>query len=248
MSAHAVGVDIGGTGVKGGIVDLESGTLVSERLRVPTPRPATPHAVAEVVTGILDELGWKGPVGCAIPAVVQLGVAKSAANIDPSWIGTDVAALFTATSGRPTKLLNDADAAGLAEAAFGAARGAKGAVLVVTFGTGIGSAMFIDGTLYPNSELGHVFIDGEDAEVKAAASARERLGLSWEEWAGTHVTRYLQHIENLISPDLIVVGGGVSKKTHKWLHYVETRAPIVPAQLANNAGIVGAAAAADRES
>ena len=244
-STQGFGIDIGGTGIKGGIVDLESGVLVGERLRIPTPQPATPEAVAGVVKQILDEFGWDGPVGCALPAVVQQGVARSAANIDPSWIGTDAAALFTSVSGRPTTLLNDADAAGLAEVTFGAGRGVSGAILVATLGTGIGTALFIDGVLYPNAELGHVFIDGVDAETRAANSAREREELSWGKWA-ERLTTYFGHIENLIWPDLIIVGGGVSKKAPKWLPKVQTRAPIVPAQLANDAGIVGAARAAAR--
>lgn len=242
MSERGFGIDIGGTGIKGGLVDLDSGTLVGERIRIPTPRPATPQAVADVVTEILDRFGWVGRFGCALPAVVRHGVAKSAANIDPSWIGTDAAELFTKTSGRQATLLNDADAAGLAEAAFGAARTERGAVIVATLGTGIGTALFIDGRLYPNTEFGHLWIDGEEAERNASSAARDRLGLSWVEWAD-RLTTYFGHIEDLLWPDLIVVGGGISKKADKWLPKVRTRAPIVPAVLVNDAGIVGAARA-----
>lgn len=237
------GVDIGGSGIKGAEVDLTTGTLRTERIRVPTPRPATPAAVAEVVRTLLDEAGWGGAFGVTVPAVVDRGVARSAANIDPGWIGTDVPALLAAATGRTATALNDADAAGLAEVAFGAARGVSGTVLMLTFGTGIGSALFLDGRLVPNTELGHLELDGHEAEHRAAESARERENLSWPEWA-ERVERYLRHVDDLLRPDLLVVGGGASRKADRWLPSVDVRPRLVPAALRNEAGIVGAAMAA----
>jgi polyphosphate glucokinase len=237
---HGFGVDIGGTGIKGAPVDLHKGELAEDRFRIPTPRPATPEAVAEAVRQILAHFAWERPFGCTFPSVVQHGVVRTAANVDASWIGTDGQALLSKVSGQPALLVNDADAAGVAEARFGAARRHDGVVLVSTLGTGIGSALLVDGTLVPNTELGHLEIDGHDAESRAADSAREREGLSFEAWA-TRLTRYFQAAENLLWPDLIVVGGGVSKKSAKWLDMVQTRTKIVPATLLNDAGIVGAA-------
>ncbi|MGB9376180.1 MAG: ROK family protein [Mycobacteriales bacterium] len=236
----ALGIDIGGTGIKGAVVDLSAGRLATERHRVPTPQPSTPHNVAKVIDEIANVHGWKGPIGAAFPAVVKHGVALSAANVDKSWIGTDVDALFTEVTGCSVIVMNDADAAGVAEVTFGAARGVQGVVLVFTLGTGIGSAMFIDGRLVPNTEIGHLELDGHDAEVKGAASARERDDLTWEQWAA-RVQHYLEHIERLFTPDLIVLSGGVSKRPEKWLPYLKIRTPLEIARLRNNAGIVGAA-------
>ena len=239
-ATHALGIDIGGTGIKGAVVDLRAGELSTERYRVPTPQPSTPHNVALVIDEIAKEHNWKGSVGAAFPAIIKDGVALSAANVDKSWIGTDVDALFTEITGCSVTVMNDADAAGAAEVEVGVAKGVKGVVLLLTLGTGIGSALFADGLLVPNTELGHLELDGHDAETRAAASARERDRLSWEEWAG-RVQRYLEHVEFLFTPDLIVLGGGVSKKPEKWLPFLHLRTPLTIAELRNNAGIVGAA-------
>lgn len=240
---HPLGIDIGGSGVKGAPVDLGAGDLATDRLRIDTPQPATPEAVAEVVAQIAEHFADQtgdSPVGITIPGIVRHGVMNSAANIDKSWIGTDVDALFSDRLGRPVTVLNDADAAGVAELAYGAAKDVAGTVFLATLGTGIGTALLVDGKLVPNCELGHLELDGHDAEKKAAASAREREKLDWEHWA-KRLQRYFSHIEMLFSPDLIVVGGGVSRKSDKFLPLLELQAPIVPAALRNQAGIVGAA-------
>jgi polyphosphate glucokinase len=234
------GIDIGGSGMKAAPVDVGTGRLTTERYRVETPQPATPQAMAGIVAQLVEHHEWGGPVGVAFPAVIRRGVAHSAANIDRSWIGTDVDALFTEASDRDVHVVNDADAAGLAEMRYGAGADRDGVVIVLTFGTGIGSGFFVDGTLVPNTELGHLELDGHDAERRAAASARERHGLSWTSWAG-HVERYLRHIVSLFSPDLIIVGGGASRKADKWLPHIDVAAEVVPAALSNEAGIVGAA-------
>ncbi|MBN6038712.1 polyphosphate--glucose phosphotransferase [Amycolatopsis sp. 195334CR] len=245
-ATRGFGIDIGGSGIKGALVDLENGKLIGDRLRIDTPRPATPDAVADVVAEIVGEFGWAGPVGITLPAVIKKGVAMTAANIDPSWIGTDADALFAKRLGRGVDeiaMLNDADAAGMAEIRFGDPAARKGVTALLTFGTGIGSAVFLDGRLVPNTELGHLEVDGHDAEKKAAASVKDNEGLSYPEWS-KRVDRYLSVLENLIWPDLFIVGGGVSKKSEKWVPLLEIRTPIVVASLQNNAGIVGAAAAA----
>jgi polyphosphate glucokinase len=238
--AQAFGIDIGGSGMKAAPVDLDKGELTDERFRIPTPQPATPEAMADVVAQLVEHFGWNGPVGVAFPAVVRHGVMHSAANVDKSWIGTNADALFTKAAGMDVHVVNDADAAGLAEMRYGAGRDRRGVVIVLTFGTGIGSGLFIDGVLVPNTELGHLEIDGHDAETKAAASAREREDLSWKDWA-ERAERYLQTLVMLFSPDLIIVGGGVSKRADKWLPHVQVAAELVPAALENEAGIVGAA-------
>lgn len=238
-----LGIDIGGTGIKGAAVDLATGEFVSDRVKFKTPRPATPDAVADVVEQIAAELSavhGDRPIGIAIPAVCQHGVARSAANIDPAWVDTDVDALFTKRLGRPVHVVNDADAAGVAEVRFGVARDVPGLVILTTLGTGIGSALLLDGRLIPNSELGHLEIDGYDAEKRAAQSAKERENLSYEEWA-QRLQRYYSHVESLLWPDLFVVGGGISKSADKFLPLLDLRTPIVPARLRNSAGIVGAA-------
>lgn len=244
-SGRAFGIDIGGTGIKGAIVDVRTGTLVTERIRIPTPQPATPDAVAEVVAQLVSDAGWTGQVGATFPAVVQHGVAKSAANVDPSWIGTDIDKLFTQAVGKGSEVvvLNDADAAGIAEDRFGAAKGIDGVVILLTFGTGIGSALLMDGVLVPNTELGHLELDGHDAESRAAASVRDEHNMSYKKWAH-RVNRYMQHVEALFTPDLFVVGGGISKDSEKWVPLLEVNAPVMAAQLLNDAGIVGAAIAA----
>ena len=237
------GVDIGGSGIKGCLVDLEAGALVGERMRVETPQPSLPTAVYDVVAGIVTSFGWTGRIGVTYPGVMKKGVAHTAANMDKSWIGTDVDAGLTALVPGTVETLNDADAAGLAEMRYGAGRDRDGVVLMLTFGTGIGSALFVDGHLVPNTEFGHIQVDGEDGERRASAAAREREDLSYPEWAA-RVDRYLDVLEAGVWPDLIIVGGGVSKKAHKWVPLLTTRTPVVPAQLQNDAGIVGAALAA----
>ncbi|WP_275307823.1 polyphosphate--glucose phosphotransferase [Streptomyces yunnanensis] len=243
------GVDIGGSGIKGAPVDLERGELADERYKVLTPHPATPEAVADCVREVVDHFGWTGPVGATFPGVVTGGTTRTAANVDKRWIGTDAAALLTGrlggdTGGSPVTLLNDADAAGLAEMQFGAGRGRTGTVIVLTFGTGIGSAVFIDGRLVPNTELGHLELHGHDAEKRASTKAKEDEELNWQQWAH-RVQKYLAHVEMLFSPALFVIGGGVSRKAEKFLPLIEgIRAEIVPARLQNDAGIVGAAMAA----
>lgn len=242
-STTAFGVDIGGSGIKGAIVDLDKGDLATERVKYLTPNPSTPEAVAEVVARLVKEAGWSGDLGATFPAVIKNGVAKSAANVDKSWIGTDVDKVFTDITHCDVTVLNDADAAGIAEARFGAAKGVGGVVILLTFGTGIGSALLLDGQLVPNTELGHLEIDGSDAEKKASSAAKDNEGLSYKQWA-KRVQKYMSHVEKLFTPDLFVVGGGVSKNSDKWVPLLDLNTPIKPAQLLNNAGIVGAAMAA----
>lgn len=237
------GVDIGGSGIKGAPVDLAKGEFRADRLRIPTPTPSRPEAVADVVAKIVTTFGADAgsrPVGVTFPAVIQRGVARTAANVDRSWVDTDVDTLLTGRLGRAVHVVNDADAAGLAEARFGAARGVDGLVFVATLGTGIGTALILDGALVPNTELGHLEIGGKDAETRAADSVRTAEGLTWEDWA-KRLQRYFRTIENLFWPDLIVVGGGVSKKSERFLPLLKLRTPIVAAALRNDAGIIGAA-------
>ncbi len=245
--APLIGIDIGGTGIKGGIVDLKKGKLLGERFRIPTPQPSTPEAVAEVVAEIVKELSSRpdapaegSPVGVTFPGIIQHGVVRSAANVDKSWLDTDVDKLFSDRLGRPVEVINDADAAGLAEARYGAGEGVDGTVLVITLGTGIGSAFIFNGQLVPNAELGHLEVDGHDAETKASAVARERDGLSWDEY-GVKLNRYLQHVEFLFSPELFIIGGGISKRSDEYFPHLQLRTKIVTAELKNDAGIVGAA-------
>ncbi|NEB81402.1 ROK family protein [Streptomyces sp. SID14478] len=243
------GVDIGGSGIKGAPVDLERGDLAQERFKVLTPHPATPDAVAEGVKQVVENFeGGCDRVGITFPGVVTDGATiRTAANVDKSWIDVDARALLgEKLGGLPVTVLNDADAAGVAEMHFGAGRGRKGTVLLLTFGTGIGSALFSDGILVPNTELGHLELDGHDAEHRASTKAKEDHDLSWEHWA-RRVQKYLAHVEMLFSPELFVIGGGISRKAHKFLPLIEgIKAEIVPAQLQNNAGIVGAAMTASR--
>ncbi|MBB6098739.1 polyphosphate glucokinase [Deinobacterium chartae] len=238
-----LGIDIGGSGIKGAPVRLADGSLALERHRIATPQPSSPQAVAAVVAQLVRHFDWHGPVGCTFPAIIKGGVAHSAANVDKAWIGTDAAALFAETTGCPVAVLNDADAAGVAEATHGAARGRQGTVLLLTFGTGIGSALLLDGKLVPNTELGHLELDGREAEAYASDRVREIEDLSWKNW-GKRVSRYLRHLEFLFSPDLFVFGGGVSKKWDKFAPYLEVQTEIKPAVLRNEAGMVGAAMAA----
>ncbi len=238
-----LGVDIGGSGIKGAIVDTVSGKFVSERLRIDTPQPSKPAAVATVVGEISAHFKWEAPIGCTVPAVVKRGVTKTAANIDNAWIGTDAEDLLQTETGNPVIALNDADAAGIAEMKFGAGRDRDGLVAILTLGTGIGSSLFIDGRLIPNTELGHLIIRGKDAEERATDRARQEKGYSWKQW-GNRVSEYLEYLESLITPDLYIIGGGVSKRYQKFFPYIQCKTEIVPAQLRNRAGIVGAAVAA----
>lgn len=240
---HILGIDIGGSGIKGAPVDIETGTLLTERFRLPTPQPSKPGDVAEVVAELAQHFGWSGPIGATFPTIVKQGVVWSAANVDSDWIGTDAAALFQRTTSCPVNVVNDADAAGIAEMTFGAGKGHLGVVLLLTFGTGIGSALFVNGHLVPNTELGHIEIRGKDAEKRASDRTRQVKDWSWEKWA-ERVDEYLGRLEYLFSPDLFIIGGGVSKKADRFVPLLSTRAEIVIAALLNDAGIVGAAMAA----
>ncbi|BAH55056.1 polyphosphate--glucose phosphotransferase [Rhodococcus opacus] len=245
MAKTGFGVDVGGSGVKGGVVDLETGELIGDRIKLLTPQPSTPEAVAKTVAEIIRQAGWDGPVGITLPSVVTGGVARSAANIDKGWIGTDARALFSdALGGTRVTVLNDADAAGMAEDALGAGKDAKGVVILLTFGTGIGSAILHDGVLLPNTEFGHMEVDGKEAEHRAASSVKEKKDLSYKEWAA-EVSRVLTRFENLLWPDLFIAGGGISRKHEKWIPHLTNRTPVVPAALLNTAGIVGAALAVE---
>lgn len=243
---NVFGVDIGGSGIKGAPVDLERGALAEERHKVLTPQPATPDGVAGCVAEVVAHFGWTGPVGVTFPGVVTGSTIRTAANVDASWIGVDAGTLLSdRLGGLPVTVLNDADAAGIAEMTFGAGRGRKGTVIMLTLGTGIGSALFVDGHLVPNTELGHLELKGHDAETRASTKAKEDEDLSWEHWATRRVRKYLAHVEMLFSPELFIIGGGVSRKADKFLPLIEgIRAEIVPAELQNNAGIVGAGMAA----
>ena len=246
VPSKILGIDIGGSGIKGAPVHAKKGHLLQDRYRIPTPQPATPKAVAETVREIMRATEWDGPVGCTVPGRVVGGVVETAANIDGSWAGTDAAKLFKKTCGVPFVVLNDADAAGLAEVRFGAGRKQKGTVLLLTFGTGIGSALFTDGHLVPNTELGHVRFDHRIAEHVAADSVRSKEHLTWERWARRRVQPVLEMYEFLFSPDLLIIGGGVSKP-ERWevfSPFLHTKAALRPAALGNQAGIVGAAVAA----
>jgi polyphosphate glucokinase len=243
MAMHALGIDIGGTGIKCAPVDVATGKLLAARQKIDTPHPALPDALADVVKELTTSFSWSGPVGITFPGVVTDGVIRTAANLDKSWIGVNAAELFGKAAGNPVRVLNDADAAGVAEMTFGAGVGEQGTVLMLTFGTGIGSALFTRGVLVPNTEFGHIEIRGHDAESRASEHAKEVHDLSWGKWAD-RVDEYLEHMEALLSPHLIIVGGGISKESEKWVpRLTGIRARIVPAALLNDAGIVGAAMA-----
>lgn len=239
----ALGIDIGGTGIKGAPVDLRTGEFLADRCRAPTPKGAAPDAIATVVSSIVEHFGWDGPVGATFPAIVRRGVIGSAANVSDAWLGVNAEDLFSAAAGVPFTVVNDADAAGLSEMALGAGRGQGGLVIMATLGTGIGSALFVDGTLVPNTELGHLFIEGRNAEQWASARARDREQLSWRRWA-RRLTTYFGHLERLFSPELFIIGGGVSRHHDKYFDMIEVSTPLVPAHMLNRAGIVGAAHAA----
>lgn len=240
MARHGLGVDIGGSGIKGAIVDLDVGELIGERHKLHTPIPSTPAAVAETVAAVVRHFAWDEPFAATFPAPVTHGVARTASNVDPSWVGTDIEATLAAATGLGVTAMNDADAAGVAEAAFGAARGVDGLVIMTTLGTGIGTALIYRGVLIPNSELGHLEVDGHDAEKRSSSAARDREGLSWGEWA-ERLEKYYQALERYLWPELFVIGGGISRKADKFIDRLDLRTPIVAAALRNEAGIVGAA-------
>jgi len=239
-----LGIDIGGSGIKGAPINTRTGELLAPRQRIVTPQPAKPQPVAEVLAELARAFAWQGPIGVGFPAVVQHGKIRSAANISKKWIGVDAAALFQEATGCPVWVVNDADAAGMAEMTFGAGRGHRGVVLIITIGTGLGTALFTDGHLVPNMELGHIEMEGVDAESVASDAARKREDLSWKKW-GKRFNRYLNTLDGLLSPDLIILGGGVSKEYASFSKHLDLRAEIVPAQLLNDAGGVGAALAAE---
>ncbi len=238
-----IGIDIGGSGIKGAPVDVATGTLAAERYRVPTPDPSDVAHVVAATREVAARFGVADRVGVTFPGVVVGGIVRTAANVDRSWVDAPAAALFSRAIGGPVVVLNDADAAGIAEMAFGAGRGRPGLTIMLTFGTGIGSAFFLDGRLVPNTELGHLELHAHDAEDRASDRAREEEDLDWPQWA-QRVEEYLRHVEGLFQPDLFIIGGGVSKKADRFLPFVKVRTPVVPALLQNNAGIIGAALAA----
>ena len=239
---HILGIDIGGSGIKGAPVDVEKGELLAERIRIITPDPATPQACAECIAEIARKFEWTGRIGCGYPGAVKRGVTLTAANVDPSWINADAKVIIEQATQCKSNVINDADAAGLAEIAFGAGRDVQGVVIMITLGTGIGTALFVDGKLLPNTELGHLIVRGKDAEIRASDRARVKKNLSWKDWA-KRLDEYLLYVEHLFWPDLIIVGGGASKNHEKFIPHLSIRTPIVPAQMFNEAGIVGAAIA-----
>jgi len=242
---RSFGIDVGGSGVKGGIVDLDTGQLVGERFKLLTPQPATPDAVAKTIAEVVAHFGWTGPLGVTYPGVVTDGVVRTAANVDKAWIGTNVTQVIgAALGGQQVTVLNDADAAGLAEERFGAGKDNSGVIVLLTFGTGIGSAVIHNGVLLPNTEFGHLEVGGKEAEHRAASSVKDRKQWSYERWT-QEVTKVLVAIENAIWPDLFIAGGGISRKADKWIPLLENRTPVVAAALQNTAGIVGAAMAAE---
>jgi polyphosphate glucokinase len=235
-----LGIDIGGSGVKGAIVDTKKGQLITERYRIPTPQPSTPEAVAEVLKQITRHFKWKGAVGVGFPGVMQQGIARTAANVDKSWVDKDLNTLFSKATGCKVHVVNDADAAGMAEMKFGAGKGFRGTLLLITVGTGLGTVLFTNGKLVPNIEMGHIILHGADAELYATDAARKNNNLDWDTWA-KRFNEYLLRMEELLWPDKIIIGGGASKKPQKFFPHLTTKAEIVPAMLMNEAGIVGAA-------
>ncbi len=245
MNKITLGIDIGGSGIKGALVDTAKGEIVGERVRLDTPNPSTPENCAQVVRELVEHFKYAGPLGVTFPAVVQHGVTLTAANVDKSWIDCDAQTLLQNVTTCPVIVLNDADAAGIAEMTFGAGQGVMGTVAMFTFGTGIGSAFFIDGVLFPNTEFGHLLIRGKDAEKRASAKVKEDKDLKWKQWA-KRVNEFFVEIDKLFTPDLIIIGGGISKKFEKFGKYLESNADIVPAKFLNDAGIIGAAMAASQ--
>ncbi len=240
---NVLGIDVGGSGVKGAIVNTKKGEMLTDRFRIPTPKIASPESISTVINEIVKHYNWSGPIGAGFPGVVQNGVIRTAANVDNSWINTDIDSLLSKATNCPVNVVNDADAAGLAEMKFGAGMGNKGLVLLITVGTGLGTVMFSGGKLVPNLEMGHIILKGDDAEKYASDAARKNDELSWEIWA-SRFNEYLKRLEDLTWPDLIIIGGGVSKKTELFQGLLKSRAKLIPAQFMNNAGIVGAAYAA----
>jgi polyphosphate glucokinase len=242
---QALGIDVGGSGIKGAPVDMETGSLLAERVRIKTPKKAEPEPVAEIVAQIAQSFNWNGPIGIGFPAPIKAGIALMAANVSEKWVGTNVDELFTKVTGCDCTMINDADAAGLAEMTFGAGLGQPGTVIMVTLGTGIGSAIFLRGKLLPNTEFGHLEMNGKDAEYRASDAARQRENLSWKKYA-KRLNKYLAVMEKLFWPDLFIIGGGISKESEKYLPLLTIDTPVVPAQFLNEAGIVGAALAIKR--
>jgi polyphosphate glucokinase len=237
-----LGIDIGGTGIKGAPVDIATGKLLADRYRLLTPKGAKPEPIAKVVKEVANQFNWHTQIGCGFPAVIRNGVAESAANINQKWIGTNVAQLFSDMTGCPVHVVNDADAAGLAEITFGAGKGVKGVIIMITIGTGLGSALFIDGKLVPNTELGHIEVECDDAELNASDEARKRQDLSWKKWA-KRLDKYLNTLDRLFSPDLMILGGGAAKKQENFMPLLTVRTKVIPAVMGNDAGIIGAALA-----
>lgn len=238
-----LGIDIGGSGIKGAIVDTQKGELVTERVRIDTPQPATPEAMVKAIADMVNDFKWEGKIGCGFPAVMHRGVAKTAANVDNAWIGTNIETLIKDKTGLQATVINDADAAGLAEIRFGVGKGKEGVILLLTIGTGIGSALFNNGVFVPNTEFGHLYYKDVVAEKYCSDSARKKYELEWEVWA-ERFSKYLKHLERILSPDVFILGGGVSKKPEKFLHLLNVETEVLIARLENNAGIVGAACAA----
>lgn len=238
-----LGIDVGASGIKGAIVDTVAGLLLTDRHRIETPDPATPKSMAKVVAEIAQHFEWKGRIGCGMPGPIKDGKVLTANNIHKSWIGTEAEPLYGKASGCKVTVINDADAAGLAEMKFGAGKGKKGVVVLITLGTGIGSALFVDGRLVQNVELGQIEIRGKNAELRASGRIRKGKGLTWSAW-GKAVNEYLHAVESIVWPDLIIIGGGMSKKSEKFLSHIDTRTKVVPAKLRNEAGIIGAALSA----
>ncbi len=235
-----LGIDIGGSGIKGAPVDTETGQLLAERIRIKTPKGGEPEPMAEVVKQIAQSFNWSGPIGIGFPAPIKSGVAMMAANVSEKWVGTNADALFTKITGCDCTMINDADAAGLAEMTFGAGRGQPGTVIMITLGTGIGTAIFHRGHLLPNTEFGHLEVEGEDAEFRASDAARQREELSWKKYA-KRLNKYFTAMEKLFWPDLFIIGGGISKESEKYLPLLTIETPVVTAQMLNQAGIIGAA-------
>lgn len=244
---QVLGIDVGGSGIKGAPVDTETGKLLAERLRIKTPKKAEPQPVGDVVAEIAKSFNWKGPIGIGFPAPIKSGVTLMAANVSEKWVGTNADDLFTKITGCDCTMINDADAAGLAEMKFGAGKGQPGTVILLTLGTGIGSAIFYRGVLLPNTEFGHLEMKGEDAEYRASDAARQREDLSWKKYA-KRLNKYMAAMEKLFWPDLFIIGGGISKESEKYIPLLKTQAPVIPAQFFNEAGIVGAALAARNSS
>jgi len=241
------GIDVGGSGIKGGIVDLDTGQLIGDRVKLLTPKPSTPSAVAKTIAAIVNEFGWSGPLGVTYPGVVTHGIVRTAANVDKSWIGTNVRDIISSElNGQEVAVLNDADAAGLAEVRYGAGKDTTGVVVLLTFGTRIGSAVIHNGILLPNTEFGHLEVGGKEAEHRAGSSVRDRRGWSYKKWA-KQVTKVLVAIESAMCPELFIAGGGISRNADNWVPLLQNRTPVVPASLENTAGIVGAAMAATRD-